>query len=314
MAAHPEPTFNWLSPWIVGGTRIVVIFLLAWIASRVSRKAVATLRLRTLRQVGQAGTSELELQKRVHTITQVAARALSILIWTVALAMVLHELHFNIAPLIAGAGVVGIAVGLGAQTLIKDVLSGMFLLIENQIRINDVAVIDGTSGLVEEINLRTTVLRSENGAVHVIPNGSIQKLSNLTRDFSYAVLTVTVDYGQDPDRVMETITELGAELRQEEAWQSIILQPLEMLGVDALDSSGIIVKFRIRTAPMKQWAVAREMNRRMKRRFQDAGIDLAFPSQTLYLSPENLAEFREELRAVVRDAIAGQSATPKPAQ
>jgi len=301
---HLHLTVDSLSPYITNAARIAAILVLAWIASRAAHRAVKSLRTHTVRQVARSGTTDLELEKRVHTITQVAARALSVLIWTIALLMMLHELRFNVAPLIAGAGVVGVAVGLGAQSLIKDALSGMFLLIENQIRIGDVAAIDGTSGLVEEINLRTTVLRSEDGAVHVIPNGSIQKLSNLTRDFSYAVLTVAVDYGQDPDRVMQAIAELGAELRREEAWQPMILRPLEMLGVDALGNNGIAIKFRIRTAPMQQWAVAREMNRRLKRRLEEAGIELAFPSQTLNLSAESIAGFREELRAVVREVLA----------
>jgi small conductance mechanosensitive channel len=303
MPGHLHLTVDSLSPYITNAARIAAILVLAWIASRAARKAVAGLRAHTVRQVTRSGTTDLEVEKRVHTITQVAARALSVLIWTIALLMMLHELRFNVAPLIAGAGVVGVAIGLGAQSLIRDVLNGMFLLIENQIRINDVAVIDGTSGLVEQINLRTTVLRSEDGAVHVIPNGSIHKLSNLTRDFSYAVLTVTVDYAQDPDRVMKAIAELGAELQREEAWQPVILRPLEMLGVDALGNSGVVIKFLIRTAPMMQWAVAREMNLRLKRRFEEAGIELAFPSQTLYLSAENIAGFREELRAVVWEVL-----------
>ena len=196
------------------------------------------------------------------------------------------------------------AVGFGAQSLIKDVLNGMFLLIENQLRINDVAVINGTSGLVEEINLRTTVLRGEDGAVHIFPNGSIQKLSNLTRDFSYAVFNVTVEYSQDLDRVMKVVSELGAELRAEEPWARTILDPLEMWGVDSLADSGAVIKFRLRTAPMKQWSIAREMNRRLKRRFEETGIDLAFPSHTVYLAPETATGLREELRAVVREVLA----------
>jgi small conductance mechanosensitive channel len=310
MPGHLRLTVDSLSPYLTNAARIAAILVLAWIASRVARKAVAGLRAHTVRQVTGNETTDLELEKRVRTITQVAARALSILIWTIALLMVLHELRFNVVPLIAGAGVVGVAVGLGAQGLIKDVLSGMFLLIENQIRINDVAAIDGTSGLVEQINLRTTVLRSEDGAVHVIPNGSIHKLSNLTRDFSYAVLSLTVDYKQDPDRVMRAINEVGAELQREEAWQPVILRPLEMLGVDALGNSGVVIKFLIRTAPMKQWAVAREMNRRLKRRFEEAGIELAFPSQTVSLAPESSAGLREELRAVVREVLAERRPPP----
>ncbi len=303
MHSHVDLTLDYLLPYTLYVVRIAIIFAMAWIGSRVAHKAVETLRAHTVRKLQSGGASEIEVQKRVHTLTRVTGRALSTVIWTAAFVMVLHELHFNVEPLIAGAGVVGLAIGFGAQSLIKDVLNGMFLLIENQIRINDVAVIDGTSGLVEEINLRTTVLRSEDGGVHVFPNGSIQKLSNLTRDFSYAVFNVTVDYAQDLDRVMKVVSDLGVELRSEEPWAQIILDPLEMLGVDSLASAGAVIKFRFRTMPMKQWSIAREMNLRLKRRFEESGIHLAFPSQTLYLAPETPAALREELRTVVREVL-----------
>jgi small conductance mechanosensitive channel len=307
MHSHVEFTLDFLLPYILTGARIVIILVLAWIASVAARRAVETLRITTAHKVRSAGGSETEIQKRVQTMTRVAGSSLGILIWTAAFVMVLHEMNFNVEPLIAGAGVVGVAIGFGAQSVIKDVLNGMFLLVENQLRINDIAVIDGTSGVVEEINLRTTVLRSEDGAVHVIPNGSIQKLSNLTREFSYAVFNVTVDYAQDLDRAMQVVKELGAELRNEEPWAQTILDPLEMLGVDALGSSGPIIKFRFRTLPMKQWDIAREMNRRLKRRFEEAGIELAFPSQTLYLAPDAPPALREELRTVVREVLAEQT-------
>ena len=304
MHSHVDGTIDYLLPYILSAARIVAILLLAWIGSIIAHKAVRTLRTHTLRKLQTGGAGELETQKRIQTMTVVIGRALGTIIWAVALVMALHELRFNVEPLIAGAGIVGVAIGFGAQSLIKDVLNGMFLLIENQLRINDVAVINGTGGLVEEINLRTTVLRSENGAVHVFPNGSIQQLSNLTRDFSYAVFNVTVDYGQDLDKVMKVVSELGAELRAEDPWSQTILDPLEMLGVDSLAESGAVIKFRFRTAPMKQWSVAREMNLRLKRRFEETGIELAFPSQTLYLAPETPSALREELRKVVREVLA----------
>ena len=303
MHSHADLTLDYLLPYALNGARIVIILALAWIGSRAGRKAVESLRAHTVRRVRSGGASEVEIQKRVQTMTRVIGSALGIVIWTAAFVMVLHELHFNVAPLIASAGLAGVAIGFGAQSLIKDVLNGMFLLIENQLRINDVAVIDGTGGLVEEINLRTTVLRGEDGAVHVFPNGSIQKLSNLTRDFSYAVFNVTVECGQDLDRVMKVVSELGAELRAEEPWAQTILDPLEMWGVDALAGSGAVIKFRFRTVPMMQWSIAREMNRRLKRRFEETGIDLAFPAQTLYLAPETPTGLREELRAVVREVL-----------
>jgi moderate conductance mechanosensitive channel len=301
MHSHVDFTLDYLLPYILTGARLITILLLAWIGSLAAHRAVNTLRVHMVRKAQSGGVGDMELQKRVNTMTRVVSSALAAVIWTAAFVMMLHELRFNVEPLIAGAGVVGVAVGFGAQSLIKDVLSGMFMLAENQLRIHDVAVIDGTSGLVEEINLRTTVLRSEDGAVHVIPNGSIQKLANLTRDFSYAVFNVTVDFGQDLDRVMKVVIELAGELRAEEPWSQTILDPIEMLGVDSLGSSGAVIKFRFRTLPMQQWNIAREMNRRLKRRFDETGIALAFPSQTLYLSPP-----RDDLRAAVREILVEQ--------
>ena len=312
MHSHVEFTLDYLMPYIVIGARIITILLLAWIGTVAAHRGVATLRTHTERRAQSGGATDGETQKRVNTMTRVTGSALGILIWTAAFLMVLHEMNFNVEPLIAGAGVAGVAIGFGAQSLIKDVLNGMFLLIENQIRINDVAIIDGTSGLVEEINLRTTVLRSEDGAVHVIPNGSIQKLSNLTRDFSYAVFNVTVDYGQDLDKVMKVVNELGVEMRAEEPLSQTILDPLEMLGVDRLADSGAVIKFRLRTLPMQQWTIAREMNRRLKRRFEETGVELAFPSQTLYLAPEAPADLREQLRTAVREVLAEQTRNSEP--
>lgn len=303
-------TLNSVVPYIIDAARIAVILALAWLASRGAHKIVDSLRAHTVRKAQTGGANEVELQKRVNTMTRITARAFSTLIWTVAILMVLREMHFDVEPLIAGAGVAGIAIGFGAQSLIKDVLSGMFMLVENQLRINDVAVINGTGGLVEEINLRTTVLRGENGAAHVFPNGSITQLSNLTRDFSYAVFNVTVQYSQDLDRVMRTIGEIAAELRGEKPWSQIVLDPIEMLGVDALADAGPVIKFRLRTAPMKQWSVAREMNLRIKRRFEEVGIALAFPTQTIHIVAEAGQDLREELRAAVREVLSERDKAP----
>src|SRR5579884_1531335 len=189
-----------LLPYAFELVHIVVIFLFAWIASRLARRLIRLLESYSLRMMMRRNDApDFEIRKRIETVSTVASRSFSFLIWFLALIMALYEMHFDVRPLIAGAGVIGVALGFGAQALIKDVLSGFFLLIENQIRINDVAIINGQSGLVEEINLRTTVLRGEDGAVHIFPNGSITKLSNLTRDFSYAVLSVTVAYSEDTD-------------------------------------------------------------------------------------------------------------------
>lgn len=161
-----------------------------------------------------------------------SGKALFVLIWIIAVLMILKEMNFDVRPLLAGAGVAGVAIGFGAQNIIKDVLGGMFMMMENQIRVNDIAVINGKTGLVEEINLRTTVLRGEDGAVHIFPNGAIQGLSNLTREYSFYVFNLSVVYAEDTDRVVSVLAGIAEELSQEEPYRSAVLAPLEVLGVD----------------------------------------------------------------------------------
>src|SRR5579864_2716194 len=240
------------------------------------------------------GASEYELEKRADTIASVVRKAAYILIWAIAGIMILRELNFDIAPLLAGAGVIGVALGFGAQNIVKDVLSGLFMLMENQIRVNDVAVINGKGGLVEEINLRTTVLRSDDGAVHIFPNGGIQSLSNLTREYSYYIFNVSISYQADTDRVIAVLQEIAAQLMQEADYQPVILAPLDVLGVDQLGDNAVVIKARFKTLPGKQWLVGREMNRRIKKRFADAEIERAFPTQTALLS---------EIKQVVHEVL-----------
>jgi small conductance mechanosensitive channel len=249
------------------------------------------------------GGTAFELEKRADTVGGVLRKSMVGLIWTVAVIMVLREMNFDIRPLLAGAGIVGVAVGFGAQTVIKDVLAGFFLLIENQMRVNDVVVIDGTGGLVQEINLRTTSLRSEDGAVHIFPNGSIQKLSNLTREFAYYVFSISVDYKDDIDRVVTVLTQIASEMMEEDPYKLAILAPLEVLGIDKLGDSAAILKARLKTLPMKQWMVGREMNKRIKARFMEAGIALPFPAQTVYLNTAYTPATRDELKQIIREVL-----------
>ena len=293
MPRHVELSLDFFLPYIIDAVRIVLILVFAWIATRLSKRIIRTLDAYCIRMLMRANdVPDFEVRKRVATISSVSGRTLAFLIWALALIMVLYEMHFDVRPLIAGAGILGVALGFGAQNLVKDILGGFFLLMENQIRINDVAVINGQGGLVEEINLRTTVLRGENGAVHIFPNGSITQLSNLTRDFSFAVFNITVGYDQDTDRVIEEIRKLTAELRATEPFDKMIAADVDMMGVDALADSGVTIKFRLRTLPMQQWTVAREMNARVKKRFADAGIDMPFPTRTIELGRDTIAALR----------------------
>jgi small conductance mechanosensitive channel len=172
-------------------------------------------------------------------------------------------------------GIAGIAVGLGAQSLIKDWLGGFFLLLEDHIRIGDSVIINGMSGLVEEINLRTTMLRGENGAVHVIANGSINTLSNLTREYSYYIFETTLAHGSDADRALAIIAGVGSELYNHEQFRPLMLAPIEIMGIDSLADRGVVIKARIKTLPSKQAQVGRELNRRVRNKLTAEGI--SFP-------------------------------------
>jgi small-conductance mechanosensitive channel len=273
---------GYYAPVLSNAVRIVLILVFAYIATRAVARVLRGLRNYTVKMMLKSGGgNEYELEKRAQTIGDLVGKALFVLIWVTAGLMILKEMNFDVRPLLAGAGVVGVAIGFGAQNIIRDVLGGIFLMMENQIRVNDVAVINGKSGLVEEINLRTTVLRGEDGAVHIFPNGTIQGLSNLTREYSYYVFNLTISYTQDIDRVVALLKAIGDELSQEEPYRSVVLAPIEVLGVDNLADSGAIVKARFKTVPNQQWLVGREMNRRIIKRFEEAKIGLPSPAPTV---------------------------------
>jgi moderate conductance mechanosensitive channel len=272
---------DFYAPFLSNAVRILVILLFAYIATRAMTRALRGLRDYTVKMMLKSGGTEYELEKRAETIGNLSGKALFVLIWIIAALMILKEMNFDVRPLLAGAGVAGVAIGFGAQNIIKDVLGGVFLMMENQIRVNDVAVINGKTGLVEEINLRTTVLRGEDGAVHIFPNGIIQGLTNLTREYSYYVFNLTIAYTEDTDRVVALLSRIAEELSQEEPYRSAILAQIESLGVDKLADAGAVVKARIKTVPNQQWLVGREMNRRIIQRFAEAKIALSSAGPTV---------------------------------
>jgi len=254
----------------------------AYIATRAIARVLRALRSYMVKMMLKSGGgNEYEIQKRAETIQNLAGKALFMLIWIIAGIMILNEMNFDVRPLLAGAGVAGVAIGFGAQNIIKDVLGGIFLMMENQIRVNDVVVINGMTGLVEEINLRTTVLRGEDGAVHIFPNGIIQGLSNLTREYSYYVFNLSIAYTDDIDRVVTVLKGIGEELGQEEPYRAAVLAPIEVLGVDKLADSGAVIKARFKTVPNQQWIVGREMNRRIIKRFEEAKIGMPSAAPTV---------------------------------
>lgn len=225
---------------------------------------------------------ESEHTLRLKTILRLFHWVGSIAIICSVLYMVLENLGFNVAPLLAGAGIVGLAFGFGGQYLIRDLINGIFILLEGHYGVNDVVRIGEFTGVVESINLRITVLRDAEGRVIIIPNGDVKTVVNLTKDYSRAVLSIGVAYKENVDRVMDVIKEIGKEIRCDAEYGVLITEDLEMLGVDDFAESQVTIKFRIRTLPSKQFQVARELRRRIKNRFDELGIEIPFPHRTLY--------------------------------
>jgi small conductance mechanosensitive channel len=305
-------TVEHITPFVFSLARVVAILIAALIAAKVARRFVRALRTRIVDMMKRhrGGEHTFELEKRAATIGGIIRKTIGVVIWVVAVVMALKEIGFDIAPILAGAGVVGLAVGFGAQNLVRDVISGLFMLMENQISVNDIAIINGTGGLVEQINLRTTVLRGLDGTVHIFPNGAITSLSNMTREFSYYVFDVSVAYKEDTDRVVEVLKEISEQMRQEEEFRPLILEPLDVLGVDQFGDSALVVKVRLKTIPSKQWQVGREMNRRIKKRFDEEGIEIPFPRRSLYFGEASMplrlqidGSTREELKQIVREVL-----------
>ncbi len=220
----------------------------------------------------------LERAKRARTLGSVINKVASITLSGVALLVILHSFGLNITPFLTGAGILGLAVGFGAQTLVRDVISGFFLILEDQVRVGDVAAINGVGGLVEAINLRTIVLRDAEGTVHVFPNGAITTLANRSKDFSYYVIDLPISYSEDPDRVAAVLKQIAAEMQADPAFAPWMLQPLEILGVDAFRDWSVVLKMRIKTVPTKQWEVGREFRKRIRRRFNEEGIQVPYPA------------------------------------
>ncbi len=225
----------------------------------------------------------LSTEKRIKTLTGLLRTIVLTFVWVVSTIMILEQIGLDITPILAGAGIVGLAVGFGAQNLVRDVINGFFMILENQIRIGDVAVVNGTGGLVEAISFRTITLRDLSGTVHIFPNGTVTTLANMTKEWSAYVMDIGVGYKEDTDRVVEVMKGVGQDLQQDPQLGKKILEPIEILGVDAFGESEVTIKARIKTRPIEQWAVGREYRRRLKKAFDRENIEIPFPHRTLYM-------------------------------
>ena len=257
---------SWL---LLHGVKIVLIAVAATVVTRGLHAAIRQLQLRISRR--QVHT-DLEWQRRVATIGGLLQSLVSVAGGFVAVVMLLREIGIDIMPILATAGIVGLAIGFGAQNLVRDVISGFFLILEDQVRVGDLTKINGVTGIVEQINLRTIVLRDSEGAVQVFPNGTVGTLANLSKHYAYAVVEVRVAYSEHLDRVMATIDEIGASLAQDPAWQPLLLGPLDVPGVESIADGLSTIKVRFKTQPLNQGKVANELRRRIVTTFVARGI------------------------------------------
>ncbi|HOT41775.1 MAG TPA: mechanosensitive ion channel family protein [Syntrophorhabdaceae bacterium] len=273
-----QRAIEWL---LTNGLHILIVIILAWLSLKLTKKVSERFLNFIIRQ-----KDDVEFQKRTHTLGTIIRYVLIFTIIAIASMTVLKELGINIGPILAAAGIVGLAVGFGAQSLVKDVISGFFIILEDQIRVGDVVEIAGKSGLVEKINLKTTVLRDMAGNVHCVPNGLIQVVTNMTKEYSRYIFDIGVAYKEDVDRVIEVIKEIDEDMRNDPDFKNDIIEPIEILGLDQFASSSVIIKARTTTLPIKQWRVGREFNKRLKKRFDELGIEIPFPHVTLFMGTD----------------------------
>lgn len=261
------------------GIAVVAILFLA-IVARTSFGFFLERVIRKLVPSSHFHSPEAEKQ-REDTLIQIIRGTLGVLVWLVAGLMVLSEMGINIGPLLAAAGVAGLAIGFGGQYLIRDVVAGLFIILENQYRVGDVVSLDGTTGTVEAISVRMATLRDLDGTVHHIPHGVVSKVSNLSKEFARVNLDIGVSYDADLEQVIEVVNMVGVELAEDPEWKGDILKPIEFSRVDEFADSAVIVKVLGDTKPLRQWAVAGEFRKRIKIAFDKASIEIPFPQRVI---------------------------------
>jgi len=278
------PALQTVGGWLLEhGVPIAIVILVAYLVNRISKVLTPLLVRRTIKVKGKGKRAREELDKRAHTLSSFLNPAIGAIIIIIAIFMILSELGIDITPLLAGAGVAGIAVGFGAQTLIKDFIGGIFVVLEDQYDVGDVVRIAGIAGLVEDISLRRTVLRDLDGIVHSIPNSEVTTASNYTRDWSRVNLDIPVAYGEDLDRVTEVLNKVGEELAEDDVFGPMIIGAPRVLRVQNFGDSGIDIKMLAETKPLKQWDVTGELRKRVKKAFDKEGIEIPWPHVKLYL-------------------------------
>lgn len=291
-----------LSQYMETSLRVVLVLVLWWLLSRAVAVFLSRLGKRLIAQSTHTSESPMEARKRVETLLRLLTQIVRIVLFMTLALVLLLQLGVQIAPFLASAGIVGLAVGFGAQSLVKDVITGFFIVMENQMRVGDVVVINGTGGLVESMTLRTVVLRDVAGVVHIFTNGNINSVSNATRGWSAYVFEIAIGYREDPDQVIQVLRQVAAELSSEAAYKTKILEEAEIFGVDRLAETTFIIKGRIKTRPNTQWEIGREFLKRIKKAFEQHGIEIPQRQRTILMAQEP-----EKAMQTVRQVSAGAS-------
>lgn len=265
--------------WLTGpGLTILLILVGAVIISKLSKTGIERL---IRRAISERGIDPMAEKKREDTLIKVFSGALTILIYLVACMLILSEFNVDIGPLIAGAGIAGVAFGFGAQYLVRDIITGFFLILENQFRVGDVIEVAGVSGTVENITLRVTVLRDLDGILHFVPNGEMKVVSNETKDFARINMVIGVSYGDDIDKAAEIINKVGQDLAEDQKWKDSILEAPVFLRVDKLNDSSVDLRVLGKVRPQDRWAVAGEFRKRIKIAFDKNGVEIPFPQRVV---------------------------------
>lgn len=262
------------------GFKIILILIGLYLARRFGGVFIK----KTIKKVvvSKNHSSKESEEKRENTLIKIFSGGLGVLLWMLAILMILSELGVAIGPFLAAAGVAGLAFGFGGQYLIKDIISGLFIIMENQYRVNDVVCFDGTCGLVEDISLRMTTLRDLDGTVHHVPHGEIKKVSNLSKHFSRVNLNIGISYKANLEKVIKVINKVGEELANDKNWKDKIIKKPQFLRVDSFGDSSVIVKILGETKPLQQWDVTGELRKRIKIAFDKEGIEIPFPQRVIY--------------------------------
>ena len=278
-------------PWLltmsatvgIASLRIGLVLVIGYIAIRFMRLGLHQLERVMILASDKTDQESGTASKRAATLTGILRTIALSAIWAIIIIESLQLVGLDIAPILAGAGILGLAVGFGAQNLVRDLISGFFIILEDQIRLGDVAVINGTGGTVETITFRTITLRDFSGVVHIFPNGGITTLSNMSKDWSAFVLDMGVAYREDTDRVVAVMRAVGEELRRDPEFGALMIESIEVVGVENFADSAVTLRSRIKTKPAEQWKVGREFRRRLKKAFDAQGIEIPFPSRTLLM-------------------------------